>query len=75
MECNGWCGMGSYGTSPNGLCRGAARLVSRGLVAFAGEAALNKILNINTDVGPCVISSEQVECEVFGQGVRCPVVG
>lgn len=43
------------------------RLVSRGLVLLAEDAAINKILNISRDIGPCVISSEQVECAVLAR--------
>jgi hypothetical protein len=41
------------------------RLVSGVLVSFAGDTAVDKILNISTDVRPCVLSSEKVEGSVL----------
>jgi len=40
-------------------------LVSRVLVSSARDTAVNEVLNISTDVRPCVLSSEQVESSVL----------
>ncbi len=44
--------------------------VARVLVPFAGDATVNKVFNISTDVRPSVISSEQVKSTVLAR-VSC----
>ena len=45
-------------------------LVSRVLIPFARDAAVNKIFDVSTDIRPCIISSEKVEGSILA-GVSC----
>ena len=64
-------GDGMPRTGRNGeLLDEAEGFVLRGLVSFAGDTAVDKILDVSADVGPHVVSLEEVEHVVLA-GVSC----
>ena len=64
-------GDGMPRTGRNGeLLDEAEGFVSWGLVSFAGNTAVDKVLDDSADIGPCVVLSEEVERAVLA-GVSC----
>ena len=64
-------GDGMPRTGRNGeLLDEAEGFVSWGLVSFAGNAAVDEVLDVSADIGPCVVLSEEVECAVLAR-VSC----
>ena len=67
-------GNGMPRTGRNGeLLDEAEWFVSWGLVSFAGDAAVDEIFDVSVDVGPRVVTLEEVERAVLA-GVACSQV-